>query len=206
MAYTIARDVCEGIGDCLAVCPTECISWVAGATNAKGTQYTRIDAARCIDCGSCLSVCPIEDAVVDEWRPERQGDAPGLPCQRCRGTVGEGRRFCQACGAPVAALCAYEDVVLLEGRALARLWVELKRLDSPQMLELSAVIRAILHRGDPHGFEGVPIRDVETAMAEYVLQTPPPEGTIGAPERTVAFYLRLLVGRGDITYTERGRS
>jgi hypothetical protein len=38
-------------------------------------------------------------------------------------------------------------------------------------------------------------------MGEYVLQTRPPEGTIGAPERRVADYLRLLVAQGEILYT-----
>jgi ferredoxin len=54
MACTIARDVCEGIDDCLTVCPTECIRPGEGPPNAKGTRGARIDGARCIDCGACL--------------------------------------------------------------------------------------------------------------------------------------------------------
>jgi len=72
MSYTIVADVCEGIGDCIPVCPVECIHWAEGKTNTKGTKYTYIDDATCIDCGACLSVCPIEGAILDEWKPELQ--------------------------------------------------------------------------------------------------------------------------------------
>jgi NAD-dependent dihydropyrimidine dehydrogenase PreA subunit len=197
MPYTIARDVCEGIGDCLAVCPTECIDWATGATNAKGTNHTLIDPARCIDCGACLSVCPIEDAIVDAWRPELQGSPPGLPCIRCRVTVETGRRFCQACGAPVVSLCTYDDVRLLDGPALARLWADLEKHDPPRMLELAAVIR----RADPRSLGTLPSGKVQAVMRECVRQTSP-AGTIVPPERNVAFHLRYLVARGEITYTE----
>jgi NAD-dependent dihydropyrimidine dehydrogenase PreA subunit len=70
MAYTVVRDVCEGVHDCVAVCPTECIEPVGGEVNAKGARFVRILGARCIDCGACLSVCPVEGAIVDRWRPE----------------------------------------------------------------------------------------------------------------------------------------
>lgn len=199
MAYTINRDVCEGIGDCLAVCPTECIAWVDGTVNAKGTRHTRIDAARCTDCGSCLSVCPIEDAIIDEWRPALQGDPPGVPCIRCRKPIGDGERFCPACGAPVAALCEYEDVSLLDAKALRRLWREVAKVQSPSLLEHCAIIRC----ADLEARVKLPTRSLERAMAEYLLQTRPPEGTIGAPEQRVAYYLRLLVARGEIVYTRR---
>jgi NAD-dependent dihydropyrimidine dehydrogenase PreA subunit len=72
MAYTIVADLCEGIADCIPVCPVECIHWAEGKTNTKGTKYTYIDDATCIDCGACLSVCPIEGAILDEWKPELQ--------------------------------------------------------------------------------------------------------------------------------------
>jgi NAD-dependent dihydropyrimidine dehydrogenase PreA subunit len=71
-SYTIVADTCEGIADCIPVCPVECIHWARGQTNTKGTKYVYIDAAVCIDCGACLSVCPIEGAILDEWRPELQ--------------------------------------------------------------------------------------------------------------------------------------
>jgi NAD-dependent dihydropyrimidine dehydrogenase PreA subunit len=72
MAYTIVADVCEGVGDCVPVCPVECIHWAEGKKNVKGTKYTWIDESTCIDCGACLSACPVEGAILDEWKPELQ--------------------------------------------------------------------------------------------------------------------------------------
>ena len=72
MSYTIVSDVCEGMADCIPICPTECIVRAEGQVNAKGTRYTFIDAARCTNCGACLSVCPIEGAIVAEWKPALQ--------------------------------------------------------------------------------------------------------------------------------------
>ncbi len=72
LSYTIVANQCEGLGDCLAVCPVECIHWVNGRTNTKGTKFVYIDASVCIDCGACLGICPIEGAILDEWKPELQ--------------------------------------------------------------------------------------------------------------------------------------
>jgi NAD-dependent dihydropyrimidine dehydrogenase PreA subunit len=72
LSYTIVANQCEGLGDCLAVCPVDCIHWVDGQTNAKGTKFVYIDASSCIDCGACLGICPIEGAILDEWKPELQ--------------------------------------------------------------------------------------------------------------------------------------
>ncbi len=72
LSYTIVSNVCEGLGDCIAVCPVECIHWVDGKTNEKGTKFVYIDASTCIDCGACLSICPIEGAILDQWKPELQ--------------------------------------------------------------------------------------------------------------------------------------
>jgi NAD-dependent dihydropyrimidine dehydrogenase PreA subunit len=71
-SFTIVADACEGVADCIPVCPVECIHWADGLINARGTRYVYIDAAVCIDCAACLSVCPIEGAILDEWRPELQ--------------------------------------------------------------------------------------------------------------------------------------
>jgi NAD-dependent dihydropyrimidine dehydrogenase PreA subunit len=71
VSYTVVSDVCEGIADCIPVCPTECIHWGDGP-NVKGTRFVAIDDSACINCGACLSVCPIEGAILDEWKPERQ--------------------------------------------------------------------------------------------------------------------------------------
>jgi NAD-dependent dihydropyrimidine dehydrogenase PreA subunit len=72
MSFTIVSDICEGVGDCFAVCPVDCIFWVEGKTNVKGTKYAYIDGQTCIGCNGCLSVCPIEGAILDEWIPELQ--------------------------------------------------------------------------------------------------------------------------------------
>src|ERR1700730_2307726 len=72
MSYTVVTDVCEGIADCIPVCPVECMHWAEGQRNAKGCKYVWIDDNICIRCGACLSVCPIEGAILDEWHPELQ--------------------------------------------------------------------------------------------------------------------------------------
>ncbi len=66
MPYTILTDVCEGIADCIPVCPVECIEFVDSEKNSKGTPYAYIKWDICIDCGACLAACPIEGAIVDE--------------------------------------------------------------------------------------------------------------------------------------------
>lgn len=71
-AFTIVSDVCEGIGDCFAACPVDCIGWAQDKINAKGTKYAYIRGDECISCGGCLSACPIEGAILDEWFPELQ--------------------------------------------------------------------------------------------------------------------------------------
>ncbi len=69
MAFRIESDICEGIADCISVCPTESIRWVKdedGSTwkrNRKGTKFVTIDPDTCSSCGACLSVCPIEGAI-----------------------------------------------------------------------------------------------------------------------------------------------
>ena len=66
MPYTIDTDICEGIADCIPVCPVECITLVDSQKNSKGTSYAYIDWDICIDCGACLAACPIEGAVLDD--------------------------------------------------------------------------------------------------------------------------------------------
>ncbi|MDJ0625134.1 MAG: 4Fe-4S dicluster domain-containing protein [Candidatus Caenarcaniphilales bacterium] len=66
MPYTIYTDVCEGVADCIPVCPVECIELVEEPKNAKGTAYAYVKWDICIDCGACLAACPIEGAVADE--------------------------------------------------------------------------------------------------------------------------------------------
>ena len=71
MSYTIVADICEGVADCIPVCPTNCMHR-SYELNAKGCMFTYIDNNNCTDCGACLSVCPVEGAIIDEWRPELQ--------------------------------------------------------------------------------------------------------------------------------------
>ena len=71
MSYTVVADICEGIHDCIAVCPEECMI-STHETNAKSTRFTFIEPDRCTDCGACLSVCPIEGAILDNWQPALQ--------------------------------------------------------------------------------------------------------------------------------------
>lgn len=71
-AYTIVSDICEGVGDCLPVCPVECIEWAEDKTNAKGTTFAWINNETCLPCGACLSVCPVEGAILEGWFPELQ--------------------------------------------------------------------------------------------------------------------------------------
>jgi len=71
-SYTIVADICEGVGDCIPVCPVECIHWAIDQTNAKGTAFVYIDGGECINCHACLAVCPVEGAILDEWEPTLQ--------------------------------------------------------------------------------------------------------------------------------------
>lgn len=72
MSYTIVSEICEGTGDCVPVCPVECIHRAKDTRNRKGLVFRYIDPTVCIDCGACLSVCPIEGAILDSWLPELQ--------------------------------------------------------------------------------------------------------------------------------------
>lgn len=74
MAYTIVSEICEGIADCIPVCPVDCIHWLEDESkvNAKGHRYPYIDMDTCIDCGACLAACPIEGAILDDAQPELQ--------------------------------------------------------------------------------------------------------------------------------------
>jgi ferredoxin--NADP+ reductase len=52
-------DLCTRVGDCVAVCPVECI--VDGEPEEEWPWYY-IDPDTCIDCGACVPACP-EDAI-----------------------------------------------------------------------------------------------------------------------------------------------
>lgn len=85
-SFSIAADACEGIGDCLPVCPVECIHWAEAGNvrNTKGARFVTIDDSRCISCGACASVCPISfgEAIRDYWAPDLKISAPREPRAR----------------------------------------------------------------------------------------------------------------------------
>lgn len=63
MTYTIT-ELCTRDGDCVEVCPVDCI--VPGPkTDAKWPLFY-IDPDVCIDCGACVPVCPPE-AIFPEF-------------------------------------------------------------------------------------------------------------------------------------------
>ena len=72
MSYTIVSDVCEGVGDCIPLCPEECIHLAKSKRNVKGTKCVYIDDSKCTDCDACLFACPISGAVLDRWVPVLQ--------------------------------------------------------------------------------------------------------------------------------------
>ncbi len=65
MAYIIEKDICEGIADCVDVCPVDCIKLGKGL-NAKKTAFYYIEDDICISCGVCLDACPVQGAVIPD--------------------------------------------------------------------------------------------------------------------------------------------
>lgn len=63
MTYVIV-DTCTRAGDCVEVCPVDCI--VPGPTGNEEWPLFYIDPDICIDCGACVPVCPPE-AIFPEW-------------------------------------------------------------------------------------------------------------------------------------------
>ena len=62
MAYIITRR-CIRAGDCVEVCPAECI--VPGPSGNHDWPLFYIDPNTCIDCGACVAECPV-DAIFPE--------------------------------------------------------------------------------------------------------------------------------------------
>jgi len=64
MTYVIT-DLCTRAGDCVEVCPVDCI--VPGPKDdPEWGDLFFIDPDVCIDCGACVPVCPPE-AIFPEW-------------------------------------------------------------------------------------------------------------------------------------------
>lgn len=62
MAHVITS-LCIRAGDCVEVCPVECI--VPGPKGNADWPYFYIDPDTCIDCGACAAACPA-DAIFPE--------------------------------------------------------------------------------------------------------------------------------------------
>jgi NAD-dependent dihydropyrimidine dehydrogenase PreA subunit len=54
----------ENSGECVEVCPVDCIG--------EGTEMFFIDPELCIDCGACEAVCPVDAIYMEEDVPERE--------------------------------------------------------------------------------------------------------------------------------------
>ena len=67
MAYVITS-LCTRQGDCVEVCPVDCIVPAAKDDSEWGDSFY-IDPDTCIDCGACMSVCPPEAIFRDEDVP-----------------------------------------------------------------------------------------------------------------------------------------
>ena len=52
MAIVVNHDVCEGIGECIEVCPVEALELKEGKAVC--------DDDLCIDCLACIPACPVE--------------------------------------------------------------------------------------------------------------------------------------------------
>ena len=66
MAYIITRQ-CIRAGDCVEVCPVDCI--VPGPTGDSNWPLFYIDPDACIDCGACVPACPADAIYLDSDVP-----------------------------------------------------------------------------------------------------------------------------------------
>ena len=69
MAYVIT-ELCTREGDCVEVCPVDCI--VPGPKGDADWPIFYIDADQCIDCGSCATACPPAAIFADAEVPADQ--------------------------------------------------------------------------------------------------------------------------------------
>lgn len=67
MAYIIT-ELCTREGDCVEVCPVDCI--VPGPKDDPDWPLFYIDPDVCIDCGACVPACPPEAIFADYDLPE----------------------------------------------------------------------------------------------------------------------------------------
>jgi ferredoxin len=69
----VITSLCTRKGDCVEVCPVECI--VPGPKGNPDWPLFYIDPDTCIDCGACVPVCPPEAIFPEaDVPPEYQED------------------------------------------------------------------------------------------------------------------------------------
>lgn len=67
MAFVITSPCLgEKSGECVEVCPVDCIQ--------EGKDMYYIDPTVCIDCGACEAVCPVEAIYPEEEVPDDEQD------------------------------------------------------------------------------------------------------------------------------------
>jgi ferredoxin--NADP+ reductase len=71
MAYVITR-LCTRAGDCVEVCPVNCI--VPGPKDNADWPHFYIDPDTCIDCAACQSVCPSDAIFPEDKVPAEHAD------------------------------------------------------------------------------------------------------------------------------------
>ncbi|MGQ9503085.1 MAG: 4Fe-4S dicluster domain-containing protein [Anaerolineae bacterium] len=71
----VISTLCTREGDCVEVCPVDCI--VPGEKNDPDWgKYFYIDPDACIDCGACVPVCPPQAIFpLEELPPGHEADA-----------------------------------------------------------------------------------------------------------------------------------
>lgn len=71
----VISTLCTREGDCVEVCPVDCI--VPGEKNDPvWGKYFYIDPDACIDCGACVPVCPPQAIFpLEELPPGHEADA-----------------------------------------------------------------------------------------------------------------------------------
>ncbi|MHB1130875.1 MAG: indolepyruvate ferredoxin oxidoreductase subunit alpha [Chloroflexota bacterium] len=57
---TVDQDRCEGVGECVEVCPVSILSLEDGKASVTG------DLSECLGCESCVAVCPATCITVQE--------------------------------------------------------------------------------------------------------------------------------------------
>ncbi len=70
MTYVITS-MCERVGDCAPICPTDSIHTVEGDSE---WPYYYINPDTCIDCGACMAECPTEAIFPEDEVPEEYLD------------------------------------------------------------------------------------------------------------------------------------